>query len=198
MLLARGIHHSTIYFAQYCRDVISILFSPISCGLVVLMKTIVKIIIIRRHKIVIIYSSNVAWTLQPTGYKFYRKRSDAANDPLVINTKDSSRLRHHAEYHFRLLIHLSKQRQSFPSCLATAGGKSFNTAYKSLVVTSYLMPVVANTFPTWATGEKVGYAVRTREATVALFYCSFVWRLHNFLPVFYSEVPLSQAASVIL
>ena len=98
MLLARGIHHSTIYFAQYCQDVITILFSPISCGLVVLMKTIGKIIIIRSHKIVISYSSNV----------------------------DSSRLRHHAEYHFRLLIHLSKQRQSFPSCLATAGGKSFN------------------------------------------------------------------------
>ena len=57
------------------------------------------------------------------------------------------------------------------------------------------MPIVANTFPTWATG---GYAVRTREATAALFYCSLVWRLHNFLPVFYSEVPLSQAASVIL
>ena len=60
------------------------------------------------------------------GIKFYRKRSDAANDPLVINTKDSSRLTHHAESHFRLFIHLSKQRQSFPSCLATAGGKSFN------------------------------------------------------------------------
>ena len=60
MLLARGIHHSTIYFAQCCRDVISILFSPISCGLVVLMKTIGKIIIIRSHKIVISYSSNVA------------------------------------------------------------------------------------------------------------------------------------------
>ena len=60
MLLARGIHHSTIYFAQYCRDVISILFSPISCGLVVLMKTFGKIIIIRRRKIVFIYSINVA------------------------------------------------------------------------------------------------------------------------------------------